>query len=75
MLIILNNEFSQVFQHDAHVLQDIVVRRAENPQSKFFQTSVTACVIVHLLVVGAEMMRVSAQQTKCKKIKFGDDRC
>ena len=52
MPIILNNEFSQVLQHDAHEFQDIVVRRAENPQSKFLQTSVTACVIVRLLVVG-----------------------
>jgi len=53
MLIIINNESSQIFQHDVHVLENIKVSRVEDFQSEPFQVGVTTCVIVCFLIVRA----------------------
>ena len=53
MLIIINNESSQILQHDIHVLENIKVSLVEDFQSETFQVGVTPCVIVCFLVVRA----------------------
>ena len=48
MLVILNNVFPQIRQHNVHMLQHVKIRRVEHLQAETFQILVPLCVIVSL---------------------------
>ena len=51
MLIIFNNVFPQILQHDVHMLKYIIICRVEDFQSKTFQVCVPLRVIIFLVVM------------------------
>ena len=58
-----DNVVFQVSQHQIHMLQDIVVRRAEHVSSKPFQEFVAPCIIIQLFVVGAAVYLHNQSET------------